>query len=124
MLDAEFIRDNLQAVKDNCVNRGVTADASRVVALDDERKRQETEIGSLRQKANAVAKSTGAEKDAGARQKLVAEGKALKEQVTALEKQLKQTNLDLTAALMTLPNMTHPDAPVGATSNANKVIRT
>ena len=39
MLDPQFIRDNLDAVKANCKNRDVTADVDRVVALDDERKR-------------------------------------------------------------------------------------
>ena len=39
MLDPQYIRDNLDAVKANCKDRNVTADVDRVVALDDERKR-------------------------------------------------------------------------------------
>jgi seryl-tRNA synthetase len=123
MLDANFIRDNLQAVKDNCVNRGVEADPARIVALDDERKRQETEMGRLRQRANEVAKSIGPAKDNEEREKLKAEGRLLKEQIASLEKQYKQVQEDLAVALMTVPNMTHPDAPVGRTSEHNKVIR-
>ena len=39
MLDPQYIRDNLDAVKANCNNRNVTADVDRVVTLDDDRQR-------------------------------------------------------------------------------------
>ena len=39
MLDPQYIRENLDAVKANCKNRNVTADVDRVVQFDDERKR-------------------------------------------------------------------------------------
>lgn len=38
MLDAAFIRANLEAVKSNCKNRNLVADVDKVVAIDDERK--------------------------------------------------------------------------------------
>ncbi|MFO0844808.1 MAG: serine--tRNA ligase [Gemmataceae bacterium] len=123
MLDVNFVRANLDAVKRNCANRGVTADVDRVVALDDERKRVVTEAQKVQQRANEVSKLIPKEKDAAAKQHLIAEGKSLREQVAALEKGQKQVEADLDAALMTLPNMTHPDAPVGQTSEANKVIK-
>lgn len=40
-----------------------------------------------------------------------------------MEKQLKESQEHLHAALLTIPNMTHPDAPVGTTADDNKVIR-
>src|SRR5262245_33117797 len=64
MLDAAFVRANLDAVKRNCDNRNVTADVDRVVALDDERKRLLTEAQAVQQRANEVSKKTGQEKDA------------------------------------------------------------
>jgi len=40
MLDAAFIRENLDAVKANCLNRNVdTVAVERAVTIDDERKR-------------------------------------------------------------------------------------
>jgi len=59
MLDAQFVRENLEAVKTNCRNRNVKADVDRVVQLDDERKRLVQETQTLQQRANAVAKLTG-----------------------------------------------------------------
>jgi seryl-tRNA synthetase len=123
MLDAAFVRANLDAVKRNCADRNVTADVDRVVALDDERKRLLTEAQTVQQRANEVAKKTGPEKDPAVKQQLIAEGRTLREQKTKLEDQVKQVEADLHAALLTLPNMTHPDAPVGKTSESNKVLR-
>jgi seryl-tRNA synthetase len=122
MLDAHFIREHLDAVKANCRNRNVKADVDRVVQLDDERKRllQETQV--LQQRQNEVSKLIPKEKDPTQKQELIAEGKRLREQVGTMEKQVKQVETDLNAALMTIPNMTHPDAPVGTTAEDNKVI--
>ena len=50
MLDAQFIRENLEAVKANLKNRNVKADVDRVVQLDDERKRLEQQTQTLQQR--------------------------------------------------------------------------
>src|SRR5262249_50936156 len=90
MLDVAFIREHLQAVKDNCQNRGVRADADRVVALDDERKRLVSEAQVKQQRANEVQKLVPKEKDPEAKQQLIAEGKTLRAAVDELEKKRKQ----------------------------------
>lgn len=124
MLDAGFIRENLQAVVTNCTNRQVTdAQPERVVALDDLRKKLISETQILQQKANEISKSIPSEKDPAQKQTLIAEGKTIRERVSTLEKELKQIQADLHAAMLTIPNMTHPDAPVGATPADNKVVR-
>src|SRR5439155_25932791 len=58
------------------------------------------------------------------KQTLIAEGKSLRERVGVLEKQLKQVEADLHTALMTIPNITHPDAPVSVDPTGNRVLRT
>lgn len=123
MLDPQFIRDNLQAVKTNCKNRAVTADVDRVVALDDQRKEllQKTQL--LQQRQNEISKLIPKEKDKDKKQAFIQEGKSLREQVGALEAQVKQVEEDLRIALTAIPNMTHPDAPIGQTGADNKVIR-
>jgi seryl-tRNA synthetase len=123
MLDVAFIRDNLAKVKENCENRGIKADVDRVVALDDERKRLASETQKIQQRQNEVAKSIPTEKDAAKKQALIAEGKDLKGRVAKLEQELKQIEADLHAAVMQVPNMTHPDAPVSRDPAGNKVLR-
>ena len=122
MLDVAFIREHLDAVKTNCRNRNVKADVERVVHIDDERKRliQQTQV--IQQRQNEVSKLIPKEKDAARKQELIAEGKRLREEAVGGEKQLKDIQEQLHASLLTIPNMTHPDAPVGVTAEDNKVV--
>jgi seryl-tRNA synthetase len=124
MLDAAFIRDNLAAVKANARNRLAThAEVDRVVELDDRRKKLVGEQQAIEQRANEVSGQIPKEKDAARKQELIAEGKRLREQKAGMEGEVKQVKADLLAALLTIPNMTHPDAPVGSTPADNKVLR-
>ncbi|MCI0642196.1 MAG: serine--tRNA ligase [Gemmataceae bacterium] len=123
MLDAHFIRDNLEAVRTNCKNRNVQADVDRVVALDDERKKLVQDAQVLQQRQNEISKLIPKEKDKDKKQTLIQEGRELRDQVGVLEAQLKQVEEDLRLVQLTIPNMSHPDAPVGATPADNKVIR-
>jgi seryl-tRNA synthetase len=125
MLDIQVIRANLDAVKANCRNRKVSgADPDLVVKLDDERKRLVQEAQTVQQQANELSKGIGKEKDDAKKEELKAEGKRLREQVAAAEKQVKEVEAKLHAALLLIPNLTHPDAPVGTTGDDNKVITT
>jgi seryl-tRNA synthetase len=124
MLDAAYVRDHLDEVKANCRNRNVRADVDRVVALDDERKRLIGEAQSLQQRQNEVSKQIPQEKEPARKAELVAEGKKLRERVGELEKQRTQVEHELTAALKTIPNLSHPDVPVGTTAEDNKTLRT
>jgi seryl-tRNA synthetase len=95
----------------------------RVVDLEKERRRLIQDKQLLEEKRNKVSTQTSKEKDKTQRDTLIQEGKKLKEQIAALEAPLKQVEADLRAVLMTIPNMTHPDAPVGTTAEDNEVLR-
>src|ERR1019366_8085884 len=123
MLDPQYILDHLDAVKANCKNRNVTADVDRIVQLDDERKRLISATQVKQQEANASAKSVGGEKDPAKKQEMIARGRALRDEIGQLEAQLKTIEADLRSVLTTIPNMTHPDAPIGALPEDNKVVK-
>jgi seryl-tRNA synthetase len=123
MLDAHFIRENLEAVKANCRNRNVKADVDRVVQLDDDRKRLIQETQTIQQRKNEIDKQIPKEKDSAKKQSLIQEGRSLREKVTALESQSTTVESDLRTVLLTIPNMSHPAAPVGTTAQDNKVLR-
>ncbi len=120
MLDAHFILENLDAVKLNCRNRNVTADIDHAVQLYEDRRRLAQETQVIQQRQNEVAKLTKNEKDKAKRDELIATGKSLKEKVATVEQQLKNVEMELRSGLLTIPNMTHPDAPVGT---ANRLVR-
>src|SRR5262249_37750682 len=103
MLDAQFIRENLEAVKTNCRNRNVKADVDRVVQLDDERKRFIQEIQTIQQRKNEIDKLIPKEKDATKKQGLIQEGRSLREKVGILEEQSKQVEKELRTVLLTIP---------------------
>jgi seryl-tRNA synthetase len=123
MLDVNFIRDNLAAVKANCLHRNVKADVDRVVQLDDERRRLISETQLLQQRQNEVSKLIPKEKDKDKKQALIQEGRDLREKVAALEVRSRENDGAMKAALSVIPNMSHPDAPVGTDAAANRVLR-
>src|SRR5262249_46980195 len=53
----------------------------------------------------------------------IQEGRTLREKATGLESRLKEIAADLHQALLKVPNMSHPAAPVGTTAADNKVLR-
>jgi seryl-tRNA synthetase len=124
MLDVAYIRDHLEAVKQNCVVRlAPHAEVDKAVQLDDQRRTLVHQQQELQAEANRVAKSVGPEKDPAKKQELIARGKQLREEVTRLDAQVKEVEKQRDAALMTIPNLTHPDSPVGHTAADNKVIK-
>ncbi|HMB07334.1 MAG TPA: serine--tRNA ligase, partial [Isosphaeraceae bacterium] len=127
MLDLKFVLANVEAVRRNCRDRNVPGDVledlDRLVALEGKRKTLLQEVESVRRRQNEVAQVTGREKDAARRQELVNEGKRLKAEVGASEDRLRQMEADLKRLLGRIPNMTHPDAPVGATEDESRELR-
>jgi seryl-tRNA synthetase len=122
MLDATFVRENLDAVKENCRNRNVKVDVDGVVALSERRKQLATQRQTAQQRRNRLSELIQKEKDPATRQPLIDENKELRGRIGELEKEEKQAEEELLAILKTIPNMSHPDAPVGTTAQDNKVI--
>ncbi|QEL13892.1 serine--tRNA ligase [Limnoglobus roseus] len=121
MLDANFIRDNLDAVKANTKNRNAKADVDAVVRLDAERKSIQKQADETKAKQNELSKSfqkTPKEQQAALREEV----SKLKEQVTGFDAKLKEVEEALRAAILPIPNMTHPGAPVGSDPTANVVV--
>ena len=78
MLDYRFIKDNLEAVKKNIIDRNMDpakADADLVVKLFDERTALTTELQNLQQKRNANAAAMKQKLDPETRAKYIEEGK-------------------------------------------------
>ncbi|EAZ01019.1 hypothetical protein OsI_23053 [Oryza sativa Indica Group] len=71
------------------------------------------EVERLRAERNAVANKMKGKLEPSVRQALVEEGKNLKEGLIALEEDLVQLTDKLQLEAQSIPNTTHPDAPVG-----------
>ena len=127
MIDLKYVVDHLEDVKANCRNRQVAADIvdglDRIVELEGRRKGQLQEVEALRRRQNEVAQATGREKDPSSRAGLVEEGKRLKVDASEGEESLKTLAAEVKALLARVPNLTHPDAPVGATEDDSRELR-
>lgn len=123
MLDYKFIKDNLDAVKQNIINRNMTADADIVVELYDKRTALVTKLQALQQKRNENAQAMKQKLDADERAKLIEAGKAIKEEISGLEAESKEIEEKLEEAARKLPNMVHPDAPVGKLDTENLEVK-
>ncbi|MBR4385819.1 MAG: serine--tRNA ligase [Treponema sp.] len=123
MLDYRFIKENLQAVKENIKNRNMTADADLVVKLYDERTALTTKLQNLQQKRNANAASMKQKLDAETRQKYIEEGKALKDEIAQAQKELEEKEVLLDEAARKIPNMANPAVPIGKVDTENLEVK-
>ena len=123
MLDRKFIAENADAVRRNCANRGMSVDIDRFLALDAARRQKQQEVDELNQRANAVSKTIGQAKDAAEREARKEEGRRLREAKEAGQKELDAIEVELAAVHATVPNMTHPAAPVGGEDATREVRR-
>ena len=125
MLDIRIIRDQPDFVKDGLSKVG--ADPSmvdQVLALDEERRRLETESGELRNKRNIGSKQIGAMKEAADREALKDEMRAIGDQVATLDLRLNEVNASQQELMLNIPNLPHPDVPFGKSEHDNVVVRT
>lgn len=123
MLDYRFIKENLDAVKENIKNRNMSADADAVVELYDRRTALVTRRQELQQKRNENAAAMKGKMDADVRQKLIEEGKRIKEEISEVEKDCEEIEASLEEAARKIPNLAHPDAPVGKLDTENLEVK-
>ena len=123
MLDYRFIVDNLEAVKKNIANRFMKADADAVVALFNRKTALSTALQDLQRQRNVNASAMKGKLEAGERARLIEEGKRLKEEIAQSEAELVRTESALEAEARRVPNMAHPEAPVGHEDKDNLEVK-
>ncbi len=120
MLDLQFICDNSEDVKRNCVARGVTVDIDAVIQLRTDSKQLMLKGDDLRrQQKEASAKIPKASADE--RPALIELGKNLRNQISEVEAQQKEVDAKLKEQASLIPNMTHPDVPAGGEDDAKEI---
>ena len=119
MLDRKFILENAELVKTNCKNRGVGVDVDAFVSLEKQRKEKQAEVERLNADANAVSKMIGQMKTPEEKEAKKEEGRVLRERKNAVQTEVDDIGKKLDAIHRGIPNMSHPDAPVGADDQAN-----
>ncbi len=125
MLDLKLIRENPELIREALRKRQMETDiVDQIVALDEQRRTLILEVESKKAQRNAVSKEIGRMKDAAARQGKIEAMRLLKEDIDALDEQLKQVELDLYDLVAGIPNIPDSDVPFGTSDKDNVVIRT
>jgi seryl-tRNA synthetase len=119
MLDRKFIVDNVELIRQNCKNRNVQVDVDRFVQFEEERKVLQAQLDEGNRKANEVAKSIGKAKDPAEREARKEEGRRIREQTTEVQKRIDELAAEADAIHRMIPNLSHPDAPIGVDDKAN-----
>lgn len=112
MLDIKYIRDNTEKVKAAVKNKRAKVNIDALLKVDQERRELLTKVETINQKRNEAAKA-----------KDIAAGKAIKEELSGLEENLKIVGEEFQALMYQVPNVPSDDTPVGVDETGNKVLR-
>lgn len=115
MLEIKFIRENLEQVREILKKRNINIDLEQILSLDAKRSSLQQKIQLLREERNRISQDNTKEN----RQR----GKEIKEELKILEPELETVQKELNLYLWKLPNLIHPDTPIGKSELENVVIR-
>ena len=119
MLDRKFVIENAEAVKSNCRNRNVTANIDQLVELETSRRNALQRVQELNTQANAESKKIGQAKDSDERQQLIEAARVVREQKDAAQHEHDQLEQHIHEIELAIPNMAHPDCPIGEDDKSN-----
>ncbi len=124
MLDKNFVRDNLDFVRERLATRGGDYPLDELVAKDTEWKsviRRSEELRRIRnEESEAIGKLKKAGKDTSAQQAKV---KAISGEVKSIEETAAAVEEELNSLLYNIPNLPDSSVPVGASENENVEVR-
>jgi len=124
MLDARFVRENVDPVREALKKRGYEFPLSEFLAIDEKRMAIMRETEELRNRRNVVSEEIGRLKrekvDVSAR---LEEMRAVSENIKSLDEKLKALEEETKALLLTIPNMPHASVPFGKDETENVDVR-
>ena len=123
MLDIKLVARQAEAVAANCVHRLMPFDVAALVARWQERNVALTKLEDARHASNENARAMKQPLPADERAAKIEAGRALKVRIAELDARSSVIAAEVDAAVRLLPNLTHPDTPVGATDADNFELR-
>src|SRR5881409_3988552 len=125
MLDIRLIRAEPERVKAELAKVGFPA-ADLDALLDADRRRREAlhALETLRAERTNASKAIRDLKDPGERERAIAAQRTVGERIAAAEETAAAAEADFERRMLEVPNLPHPDVPVGPDESANVVVRT
>ena len=122
MLSRQFVREHPEAVRDALAKKGVDADVSRILEVDEEWRELKSLGDTLRHERNEVSSKIGQLKQEGdeeAAQEAIDRSGELKAELEEVEDRADELEAELERKLLTLPMIPDDDVPVGADETEN-----
>lgn len=124
MLDARFVRENIDILKIALEKRNYPLDLSEFLSLEDERLRLLKESEELRNKRNTVSEEVGRLKRQGqSTDALIEEMKGVGERIKSIDESLRAIEDKARAFLLNVPNIPHESVPAGRDETENVEVR-
>jgi seryl-tRNA synthetase len=124
MLDAKFIRENADHVRQNSLGKHTQPDIDGYLKHDERRRHIIQEAQDLKAKRNTVSEEIAQLKKAKANaDALIAEMKTVSDRIKELDDDLRSVEENLETISLDIPNMTHSSVPQGKDASANVEVR-
>ncbi|HZZ88444.1 MAG TPA: serine--tRNA ligase [Caulobacteraceae bacterium] len=126
MHDIKAIRDDPDAFDRAWASRGLPAQASELLKLDERLRAAQTTLQAAQSRRNEASKLIGqakSRKDEAAASALMAEVEALKAQIQTSEAEAARAKAEFELRIVALPNPPADDVPVGADEHGNIEVR-
>ena len=121
MIDIKLIRESPELVREGLERRGGTFALDEIIERDLNYRRLLGKTEALRAEHKETSRQLGRSKEKSPQ--LIEEMRRLGEEISALQKQTKEARSALDSLLLELPNIPHPDAPIGKSEANNVVVR-
>ncbi|TAJ17892.1 MAG: serine--tRNA ligase [Dehalococcoidia bacterium] len=118
MLSIQVIRERTDDVRRALANRRSDAPLDAILAADERRRGLLVAVEWMRKERNDASKAIGAAKDPAERQRLIEAQRAVASGLDAREVELRELDTTLQALLLQVPNIPHPDVPLGGEPDA------
>lgn len=124
MLDLRFVRSNPDIIRQTLINKGVTVDLDRILALDVERRQLLAEVEQLKARRNEVSKQVGVLKKQGQdASAIIAEMGSIGDRIKELDDRGRRVEDELKDLMYQLPNVPAPDVPIGKDESGNQEVK-
>ena len=124
MLDKNFVRDNLDEVRERLKNRTFRLESQRFLQLDKEGRSVRSEWEELRAFRNRTSDEIADQKKKGKDvSRKIKEMKQVSARIKELDESVKAADSQLNNFLAGIPNLPHPTVPIGSDDTGNVEVR-
>lgn len=116
MLDINYIRKNVDKVKEAAKNKNRKVDIDAILKLDEERRELIQQSQKLREERNVISKQKPDETT-------ISRGKEIREELKTIEDKLATVEEQFTNLMLYVPNVPLEEVPVGKDEKANKELK-